>query len=409
MAPNPLPPSTTDKHDIVVIGGGLVGLATAHALLNERPGLSVTVIEKEAAIATHQSGRNSGVIHSGVYYTPGSAKARMCRQGRQMLLDLAEAHDIPHELCGKVVVAVDEEERQALHDIAERGQANGVAAQLIGREELRVLEPAVRGIEALRVDDAGIIDYVGVARTLAELIAEKGGLVSTQTSLIGGSETDKEIRLATSRGDIRADSVVACAGLHSDRVAGLFTTQPLPVQIVPFRGEYYALSPQAAALCNNLIYPVPDPRFPFLGVHLTRHISGRVLAGPNAVPALRREGYGWRQISFNDLRATASYRGMQKLAGTHWRTGLEEMWRSVYRPAFVKALQRMTPDINAEDLQPHPAGVRAQAVFEDGSLADDFVFHRTPRTVHVLNAPSPAATASLAIGQTLASEAVARL
>lgn len=397
------------QQNVVVIGAGLVGLATAHALLQDRPDLAVTVIEKEATIATHQSGRNSGVIHSGVYYTPGSAKARMCRKGRQLLLDFARAHDVPHDVCGKVVVAVEDDERRVLHDIAERGQANGVTAELIDRAELKVLEPAVRGVEALRVADAGIIDFVGVAQTLAEQIAQMGGLVKTQTPLVGGEETPSEVRLTTTTGDIRANAVVACAGLHSDRVAGLFTTQPLPVQIVPFRGEYYALSSSAATLCNNLIYPVPDPRFPFLGVHLTRHISGEVLAGPNAVPALRREGYTWGQASWTDLWDTATYSGMRKLAGTHWRTGLEEMWRSVYRPAFVKALQRMTPDIRAEDLEPYPAGVRAQAVFADGTLADDFVFHRTPRTVHVLNAPSPAATASLAIGRTLAGEVTARL
>lgn len=399
----------TQKRDVVVIGGGLVGLATAHALLNEDPARSVTVLEKEPAIATHQSGRNSGVIHSGVYYTPGSAKARMCRQGRQLLLDFARDHDIPHEVCGKVVVAVDDDERRVLADIARRGRANGVAAKLIGQQELNVLEPAVRAVEALRVDDAGIIDFVGIARALARLIQDKGGVVRTGTSLIGGTETASEVRLTTTAGDILAGAVVSCAGLHSDRVAALFSAEPLPVQIVPFRGEYYALTPRAAALCNNLIYPVSDPRFPFLGVHLTRHISGKVLAGPNAVPALRREGYNWGQASWRDLRDTVTYPGMRHLAAAHWRTGLEEMWRSVHRASFVKALQRMTPDIRRSDLRPHPAGVRAQAVYDDGSLADDFVFHTTPRTVHVLNAPSPAATAALAIGRSLVSELTGRL
>lgn len=398
-----------ERSDVVVIGGGLVGLATASALQQDRPDLSVTVIEKESRIATHQSGRNSGVIHSGVYYTPGSAKAHMCRKGRQLLLDFASAHAIAHEVCGKVVVAVDEDERAALHTIAQRGRANGVAAELIDQRELADLEPAVRGVEALRVDDAGIIDFVAVARTLAQTIDGRGGRVCTSTSLLSGTETRSGVRLTTTAGDIEAKVAVACAGLHSDRVAAQFTSDPLPVQIVPFRGEYYSLSPRAAKLCNNLIYPVPDPRFPFLGVHLTRHISGNVLAGPNAVPALRREGYRWGQMSLRDLIDTATYPGMRRLAAAHWRTGLGEMWRSVYRPAFVDALRRMTPDIRADDLRPHPAGVRAQAVFDDGTLADDFVFHATPRTVHVLNAPSPAATASLAIGKTLARRVTDRL
>ncbi|CAN5463552.1 L-2-hydroxyglutarate oxidase [soil metagenome] len=397
------------RRDVVVIGGGLVGLATAQALLRRRPGLSVTVLEKESAVATHQSGRNSGVIHSGAYYVPGSAKARTCREGRELLLAFARAHDVPFETCGKVVVAVDDAERPALHAIAACAEANGVRAALVNRSELARLEPAVRGVEALRVDDAGIIDYGAVARTLASLVQQSGGRVVTGAAVTGGRETPAGVRVQTSTGDLEASVLVSCAGLQSDRVAGLFSDAPLPVQIVPFRGEYFALRDQAAGLCRNLIYPVPDPRFPFLGVHLTRHISGRILAGPNAVLALRREGYAWREASWADLSATASFPGARRLAAAHWRTGTGEMWRSLNRRAFVTALRRMTPDITTADLLPHRAGVRAQAVFADGSLADDFVFHQTARTVHVLNAPSPAATASLTIGEALSGQVLDRL
>lgn len=404
-APSSTPP---DRSDLVVIGGGLVGLATAYRMLERRPGLSVTVLEKEPMIASHQSGRNSGVIHSGVYYTPGSAKARMCRRGRQELLAFARTHGIAHEVCGKVVVATSQSERPALARIAERGRANGVAVRMVGPAELARLEPAVTGVQALQVDDAGIIDFVAVARTLARLITERGGTVVTDTPVVAGTESPDEVRLTTAAGEIRASAVIACAGLHSDRVAALFTDGPLPVRILPFRGEYYALDRSAVHLCRNLIYPVPDPRFPFLGVHLTRHISGRVLAGPNAVPALAREGYRWRQASWPDVKASVTFPGSRRLAADHWRTGLGEIWRSIHRPAFVAALRRMTPDISARDLHPYPAGVRAQAVFPDGRLADDFVFHSTPRTVHVLNAPSPAATASLAIGEALADKAADR-
>lgn len=393
---------------VVVVGGGLVGLATARAVQEQAPGTQVVVLEKEPEVATHQSGRNSGVIHSGVYYTPGSAKARTCVEGRRLLLAFADAHDIPHERCGKVVVAVDDAERPALHAIAERGRANGVRAALVDAAELARLEPAVRGVEALRVDDAGIIDYVAVAQTLARLVRRDGGEVRTGTALLAGSADDRGVRLVTSTGDVEADAVVTCAGLQSDRVATLFGEVP-PVRIVPFRGEYHALRPEAAHLCRALIYPVPDPRFPFLGVHLTRHVDGQVLAGPNAVPALRREGYRWSDASWADMREVAGYPGARRLAARHWRTGAGEIWRSAVDRAFVRALQRMTPDIRLTDLRPHRAGVRAQAVWPDGSLADDFVIRGSGRAVHVLNAPSPAATASLAIGRQLAGMVLQRL
>lgn len=395
--------------EVVVVGGGLVGLATAAEILHRRPGAKVVVLEKEERVAAHQSGRNSGVVHSGAYYAPGSLKAQLCRRGRDLLLALADTHDIPAERCGKVVVAVEDGERPALHEIARRAEANGVAARLVGRAELAELEPAVRGVEALRVEDAGIIDYVAVAGVLAELIVGRGGEVRTGTTLVGAAESPAGVRLETSAGPLEADAVVTCAGLHSDRVARLFGPDPLPVRIIPFRGEYHRLTPQAATLCRNLIYPVPDPRFPFLGVHLTRQIDGGVVAGPNAVPALQREGYSWGAVSVREMASLAAHSGARALARQHWRMGMGEIRRSLDRRAFVHALQRMTPDIALADLRPHPAGVRAQAVFPDGTLADDFVIHSTSRAVHVLNAPSPAATASLAIGEALASSAMQRL
>lgn len=392
-----------------MIGGGLVGLAAAYQLLQARPDLAVTVLEKESEVARHQSGRNSGVIHSGAYYAPGSAKARLCRRGRARLLDLARSHDVPHERCGKVIVAVNTAERVVLHDIADRAAANGVAARLVGLAELAHLEPAVRGVEALQVDDAGIIDYSAVARVLVDLVVAAGGSLRTGAQVVGGTESHDGVEVSTTAGDLEASVLLGCAGLHSDLVAGLFSADPLPVRILPFRGEYFALRPAAAHLCRNLIYPVPDPNLPFLGVHLTRHISGQVLAGPNAVPALRREGYGWDAVSLVETAQALAWPGSRRLAARFWRTGAGEVWRSLNRAAFVTALQRMTPDVTVADLQPHRAGVRAQAVHRDGTLADDFIFHQTARTIHVLNAPSPAATASLAIGEVLAERLLGRL
>lgn len=397
------------RHDLVVVGAGLVGLAAADAVLQRRPGTAVVVLEKEEELATHQSGRNSGVIHSGVYYTPGSAKSLQCRRGREMLLAFADAHEIPVQRCGKVVVAVEEGERPALADIARRGRANGVRCQLIGAGRLAEIEPHVTGVEALHVHDAGIIDYPAVAAALADRIRERGGTVQTGVEVLGGAERGTDVIVRSTGEPVTTRTLVACAGLHSDRVVRLFDDRPPPVEIVPFRGEYHVLRPQAEHLCRSLIYPVPDPRFPFLGVHLTRHISGRVLAGPNAVLALSREGYRWGDVSPRDVGHVVTSSGLRRLAAEHWRTGLGEVHRSLSKAAFARALQRMTPEITADDLVPHRSGVRAQALFRDGTLADDFVYHRTPRTLHVLNAPSPAATAALAIGESIAGEICSRL
>ena len=399
----------TRERSGVVVGGGLVGLATAAALARSRPDLHVTVLEKESTLAAHQSGNNSGVVHSGVYYTPGSVKAVTCRRGRQLLLDHAERHDIDIDICGKVIVATDDSQRMALDDIARRGRANGVQVTPIGPGRLRELEPHVRGVAALHVADAGIVDYPALARTLAAQITESGGTVRTGTTVVSGHEGTEGVTITTTTGEVRADVVVTCAGLHSDVVARAFGATDVSLQIIPFRGEYFRLRPQARRLCRSLIYPVPDPRFPFLGVHLTRHISGHVLAGPNAVLGLAREGYRWRDIDAGDLRRMAASQGLRQLARQHWRTGIGEMWRSVNRRAFVRALQQMTPAISPSDIEPYPAGVRAQALYPDGTLADDFVFHETPRTLHVLNAPSPAATSCLAIGEQLSAQALGRI
>lgn len=398
---------------VLVVGAGLVGLATAHAIGTLRPDVSVTVVDKEDDLAAHQSGRNSGVIHSGVYYAPGSAKARLCRRGRAMLLDLVRREDIAHDVCGKVVVAVEPDERPRLHEIARRGHANGVRARLVGRTELRRLEPAVRGVEALHVADAGIVDYVGVARSLAATVADRGGEVRLGHRVVGATTRGGQVAVAsvTAGGEeveLVADVVVTCAGVHGDRLVAALTGRPSPVTIVPFRGEYHRLRPEARDLCRTLIYPVPDPRFPFLGVHLTRHVSGEVLAGPNAVLALDREGYTWADRRWADVRDVLTDPGMRVLARRHWRTGLGEVWRSLDARAFARALRRMTPDLRREDLEPATAGIRAQALHPDGTLADDFVITTSPHGVHVLNAPSPAATASLAIGEVLAQRVAER-
>ena len=390
------------KTDVLVVGAGLVGLATAAAIVGADPTTRVTVVEKETSIARHQSGRNSGVIHSGVYYEPGSTKATLCRRGRSLLVDLVRDHDIAHEMCGKVVVAVADDERPGLEAIAARGRANGVSARMVDAATLRALEPAVRGVQALQVHDAGVVDFVAVAEHLADTVRRAGGQVLLGARVVDAAEGDHQVRVTTTAGDIEADRFVGCAGLHSDALYAQLTGERPPVSIIPFRGEYHRLRPEARGLCRGLIYPVPDPRFPFLGVHLTTHVSGEVLAGPNAVLALDREGYSWRDRSWPEMRRMAGEPGMRALARRHWVTGMGEMHRSLSRRAFARALRRMTPDLREADLLPYRAGVRAQAVFPDGALADDFVIRRTGRGVHVLNAPSPAATASLAIGEQIA-------
>ncbi len=386
------------KSDIIVIGGGIVGLATAYDLSTRHPELSITILEKENRLAAHQSGHNSGVLHSGIYYKPGSLKALNCRKGKALMEQFCEEHDIPYNICGKVIVATSEEERPVLHDIYERGQANGVVCDIIDRDQLMELEAHTAGIEAIHVPEAGIVDYVEVCRQLGTLISEAGNEIRLSAEVTSISEGPDEVTVETTAGDYQAGYLINCAGLYSDRVTKM-TGMDAPAQIIPFRGEYYELKPEAEYLCGSLIYPVPDPKFPFLGVHFTLMIDGRVECGPNAVLAFAREGYTLTDFNAGELLETLRYSGFQKLAGRFWRTGMGEMWRSASKRAFVNALQKLVQAIREEDLVKAPAGIRAQALLPDGSMMDDFAYQESARIVNVINAPSPAATSSLAIGQ----------
>lgn len=395
-----------DAHaDFIVIGGGIVGLATAHRLTVNKPGVRVIVLEKENEVALHQTGRNSGVIHSGVYYKPGSLKAKNCLRGIEMLHTFADEHGVPYETCGKVIVAVDDSERGGLRNLFERGQQNGVPCEMIDAERLHELEPHVAGVEAIHVKSTGIIDYALVCRKLAGALADAGGRL-----VCGAQVTEFHVRhdaatVVTPVGEFTAGKVINCAGLQSDRVAKLAGGES-PVKIIPFRGEYFDLKPEAKHLCKNLVYPVPDPAFPFLGVHFTRMISGGVECGPNAVLAFAREGYTNTTINVRDLWETVTYPAFWDMASKYWKMGLGELHRSFSKAAFVRALQRLMPEIRAEHLEPAPAGVRAQALAPDGNLLDDFAIVETERVISVCNAPSPAATASLSIGQTVAERAL---
>lgn len=384
--------------NIAIIGGGIVGLATAYQVRQQRPDVSVTILEKERALALHQTGRNSGVIHSGIYYLPGSAKALNCRQGRQQLLDFCQHYGVDYDLCGKVIVATDELEIQRLQTLLERGLANGVTCRLIGPEELAEIEPHAFGVQALHVPDAGIIDYRQICQVLAE---HCGAEIKTGAEVLAVEQAGDTVMVESTAGSYSFDYLINCAGLHCDRVCQASGAEP-GLQIVPFKGEYYKVKESASHLCRHLIYPVPDPSFPFLGVHLTRMMRGGIEVGPNAVLALGRQAYGKTDVNLGDLAQTLSYSGFLRLSARHWRMGLGEMKRSVFKSAFVKALQRLCPEITADDLVPTHSGIRAQALHPDGRLEDDFRILDHGRTTHVLNAPSPAATASLAIGQTIA-------
>jgi len=389
------------RYDCAIIGGGIVGLATAWQLIRLKPDWRIVLVEKESRLAFHQTGRNSGVIHSGIYYRPGSLRARNCREGKAALEQFCDDYGVAWKRTGKVIVATRENQRPQLLSILERGRQNGVDCQIIDRDRLRELEPHCAGIEAIHVPESGIVDYPGVCEKLAELFTAFGGDIRLNSSVQTIDQRTDLVRLATTSGDIESAQVINCAGLHSDRVARN-SGQDLKERIVPFRGEYYVLKPEAEHLCRTLIYPVPDPRFPFLGVHFTRMIHGGVECGPNAVLALAREGYNWRTISPRDLFESLTYIGFLRLAARNWKTGLGEVWRSVSKAAFVKALQHLVPEIRSEHLKAAPAGVRAQALGLDGKLVDDFVILRHQRVINVCNAPSPAATASLNIGRHVA-------
>ena len=394
--------TATIEADAAVIGAGILGLSTAMALAQRHAGLRVVALEQEAGVGRHQSGNNSGVIHSGLYYRPGSAKARMAVEGAERMYAFCAEHGVGAERCGKVVVATHERELERLAELRRRGEANGVhGIREIGTDELRTLEPNAAGVRALHVPSTGIADYPAVCDTYRSLLEANGGAVRLR-SRVGGIRVDADgVALQTTSGLVRARYAVNCAGLQADRVAQRAGARR-DVRIVPFRGEYYDLTDDARGLVRNLIYPVPDPAFPFLGVHFTRRLDGSVEAGPNAVLALRREGYRWRDVSLGDAWDAVSYVGFLRLARRHWRTGLGEVWRSASKPAFVAALQRLMPALQGSQLVRGGAGVRAQALERDGSLVDDFQIVETDRMIHVLNAPSPGATASLPIGEQIA-------
>lgn len=399
-----MPSLDSYRFDFVIVGGGIVGLATAYQLSQRYSDCRILVIEKEADIAQHQSGRNSGVLHSGIYYKPNSLKAVTCREGRLAMEQFCEDNDIAFERCGKIIVATDEFEVQRLHQILQRGQENQIDCRWIDSHEIKQIEPHASGIAGVHVPAAGIVDYTAVCNRLRQLLLERNHLVEVGQRVVRINVTDKEATLVTAKGKcFRAGFLITCGGLYSDRLAQMAGLN-LPARIVPFRGEYYELKTDQRHLCKNLIYPVPNPAFPFLGVHFTRMVDGNVECGPNAVLALAREGYDWRTVRLVELFESLSYRGFHRVAGQHWRMGLTEIKRSLFKPAFVAALQKLIPQIRPRDLVRSRAGVRAQAIAPDGTMIDDFLWVGRSRALHVCNAPSPAATASLEIGNQIVAQ-----
>lgn len=385
--------------DLAIVGAGIVGLASAREALRGLPGLRLCVLDKENGIARHQSSHNSGVIHSGIYYRPGSLKASLCVQGAREMLEFCQQRGISHSVCGKLIVATREEELPSLHELRRRAEANDVpGVELLGPERLREVEPCAAGLRALRVPGTAVTDYAAVCSAFADDVRNAGGEIRTAARVTGLARRPGEIVVRTSAGEFTAAFVLNCAGLHSDRVAAMAGLQTR-LRIVPFRGEYYELSPERAHLVRALLYPVPDPHFPFLGIHFTRGVRGRVEAGPNAVLAFKREGYRHSDFSFAEAASTLTHPGFWKLARRHWRFGASELYRSFSRTAFLRELQRLLPELRFTDLSPGGSGVRAQAVDEAGNLLDDFQFLQAEGMVHVLNVPSPAATASLPIAR----------
>jgi (S)-2-hydroxyglutarate dehydrogenase len=393
------------RYDVVVVGGGIVGLATAYQLTRRRPGLRLLVLEKEPRLAAHQSGHNSNVVHRGLYYPPGSRKARYAVEGARRTVDFCREHGLPVEVTGKVVVATGAEEIPWLDRLYERGVANGLALTRLGPDGIREHEPHARGVAGLHVRDTAICDFAAIAATYGRLAEQAGAEIRTATAVVGLSPGPV---VHTDRADVHTRQLIGCAGLYADRLAALDGTDP-ETRILPFRGEYRELVPGRRHLVRGLIYPVPNPEFPFLGVHLTRGVDGSVHVGPNAVPALSREGYRWRQVRARDLAGTLAYPGFWRLARGTWREGVAEIRRSASARRFAAAARRLVPELADEDLRPAGAGVRAQAVTRDGRLVDDFLVVETPTALHVLNAPSPAATAALPIGAELADRVCARL
>tara|TARA_Y100000031_G_scaffold156356_1_gene210571 strand:+ start:317 stop:1519 length:1203 start_codon:yes stop_codon:yes gene_type:complete len=391
--------------DVIVIGGGIVGLATAYKMLEQKPGLKLRILEKEKSIGLHQSGHNSGVIHSGIYYKPGSMKAKNCRRGVRELLLFCDKFNVQYDLCGKVIVAVNSEEVNRLDALYKRGLENGISdVRIIDSQELKDLEPHATGIKAIHVPSMGIINYTSVVEELAKQIIKREGEIKTKATVKGFVRKAGECIVNTQTCDYSTKLVINCAGLYSDKIAQL-AGEKSSISIIPFRGEYYVLKPESRHLVNSLIYPVPDPRFPFLGVHFTRRIDGSVEAGPNAVLATAREGYRHRDFSFQETWELLTSPGFWKIGRNYWKTGMGEYTRSLFKPLFVKALQYLVPGIQGSDLVPGGSGVRAQAMDKTGKLLDDFCIVQSERFIHVLNAPSPAATASFAIGSTIAAQA----
>jgi L-2-hydroxyglutarate oxidase len=393
-------------YDHVVVGGGIVGISTAWNLLRRRPGAGVLLLEKEPDLGRHQTGHNSGVIHSGIYYEPGSLKARLCRRGSAMTRELAEEHGIPFRTTGKLLVATDERELSRMDALLERAGANGIKAEVLDAAELRRREPMVTGLGALFIPETGVIDYRRVTRVLADSVRSAGGELRTGAEVTGVVETGDAVRLDTSQGPIRTRHVVFCGGLQADRLAALAGLD-LDLRIVPFRGEYFDVRPAKRGLVSHLIYPIPDPALPFLGVHLTTTVTGELNVGPNAVLGLAREKYGKLAFDRSDAADIVRFPGMRAVARQHWRTGLREMRNSLWKRGYLRECQKYCPTLQLDDLTPREAGIRAQAVMRDGTLVHDFLLRSTPRTLHVLNAPSPAATSALPIGEMLAEKAAA--
>ncbi|KQU27130.1 L-2-hydroxyglutarate oxidase [Peribacillus sp. FSL K6-1552] len=385
-------------YDFAIVGGGIVGLSTGMALYKRFPNARVVVIEKESVVADHQTGHNSGVIHSGIYYKPGSFKARFARQGSKSMTEFCQTHGIEHDICGKVIVATKQDELPILNDLYTRGLQNELAIKKISVDELKEIEPHVNGLGAIRVPQAGIVNYRQVSEKIADIIKEYGGEIKLNTKVEKINEESDSVTIETNNGTLKARMVINCAGLHSDRIAAA-AGYKTDMKIVPFRGEYFKLIPEKRHLVNHLIYPVPNPKFPFLGVHFTRMISGEVDAGPNAVLSFKREGYKKTDFNAKDLTEVLSYKGFWKLASKFMKEGMDEYVRSFSKKQFTKSLQELIPEIQEDDLIPAPAGVRAQALQDDGNMVDDFHIIMGKRTVHVCNAPSPAATASIEIGK----------
>jgi len=398
------------RYDTVIIGGGIVGLATALNLLEKKPQIRLLLIEKESSVAAHQTGHNSGVIHSGLYYKPGSLKARNCIDGYHKLLDFCQKYGIEHEICGKIVVATTTGQVPLMQNLYDRGLQNGLTGlEILSPEQLRETEPHVAGVKGIKVPQTGIINYRQVAEKYADLIREKGGEIRLGEKVSSVSERQGVSNVVTDKGSYDTTLVINCAGLYSDKVAQFTEKEEIKVRIIPFRGEYYEIKPEKQYLVRHLIYPVPDPNFPFLGVHFTRMIGGGIEAGPNAVLAFKREGYRKTDFNFGELKDTLAWPGFRKVAARYWKTGMGEYYRSFSKSAFTTALQALIPELRKEDLVPGGAGVRAQACDYDGGLLDDFAILENPQAINVCNAPSPAATSSLAIGDTVSELALKRL